>query len=85
MLQLHRLVWVTSNLAFGTLQDRLLQDKPFASRMIRYLETIIVQSIDLDIDGRLNSELEIVPPSAKNAETDHEFHVRLSIDGNTIA
>jgi hypothetical protein len=49
MLYLHGLIWVTSNLAFATLRDRLLQDKSFASRMIRYLETAIVQSIDLVI------------------------------------
>src|SRR6266516_7352760 len=85
MLHLHALVWVTGNLAFATLRGRLLQDKSFAYRMIRYLETVIVQSIDLDIDSRPNVEPGIVPPSAKNAETDHEFHVKLSIDSNAVA
>jgi len=85
MLHLHALVWVTGNLEFSTLRDRLLQDKPFASRMIRYLETIIVQSIDLGVDGRPTVEPGIVPPSAKTPETDDEFHIKLSIDSNAVA
>src|SRR5436190_5461708 len=43
MLHLHALVWLTGNIAFNDLRDRILHDNHFATRMIRYLETIIVQ------------------------------------------
>lgn len=80
MLHLHALVWLTSNLAFSSLRERLLQDQSFASRMIHYLETIIVQSIDVDVDDRTTIEPETMPPSSRNPETDDEFYARLCVD-----
>jgi hypothetical protein len=80
MLHLHGLVWLTGNLAFRTLRDRLLQDEPFATRMIHYLQTTICQSIDLRTSA--NTDL---PPSAKDSETDREFIVRLTSDSNAVA
>lgn len=53
--------------------------------MIRYLESVIIQSIDLDVDGSPYVEPAFLPPSIKGAETDHEFHSRLFTDSNTIA
>jgi hypothetical protein len=50
-----------------------------------YLETVIRQSIDLDIDDCTNEELATMPPSAKDPQTDHEFHLRLSTDSNIVA
>jgi hypothetical protein len=46
MLHLHALVWLRGNLAFSSLRGRLVTDSEFAARMIRYLESIIIQSID---------------------------------------
>jgi hypothetical protein len=37
MINLHMLVWLTGNLGFRALRDRVLQDKILASQMIRYL------------------------------------------------
>ena len=85
MLHLHGLVWVKGNLAFRTLRERMLQDRAFATRMIHYLETVICQSVDLDISGNPDTDLAFKPPSAKNLETDHDFHVRLSADSNAVA
>jgi hypothetical protein len=85
MLHLHALVWLTGNLAFSDLRDRLLRDSAFATRMIRYLDTVIKQSIDLDIDDHNQIGLPNMPPSASNLETDDEFHVRLSADSNAVA
>jgi hypothetical protein len=85
MLHLHALVWLTGNLAFSTLRDRVLRDKAFASRMIRYLESVIVQSLDLDVDSNTNVEPGVMPPSTKVPETDDEFHVRLSNDSYAVA
>lgn len=85
MLHLHVLIWLTGNLAFSILRDRLLQDKPFASRMIRYLETVIVQSIEVGLDGCPTMEPETMPPSSKTPETDNEFCARLGTDSNAVA
>jgi hypothetical protein len=85
MLHLHALVWVAGNHAFRTLRERILQDRAFATRMIHYLETIICQSVDLDINGNPDIDLAFKPPSAKDLETDHDFHVRLSADSNAVA
>jgi hypothetical protein len=49
MLHVHALLWLRGNLAFTTLRNRLLNDSDFATRMIRYLETTIVQGIDENI------------------------------------
>ena len=84
MLHLHALVWLEGNLAFSTLRQRVLQDKAFADRMIHYLETIIVQSIDF-ITAKASTDLPNTPPSAKGPETDAEFHAKLSADSNIIA
>ena len=79
MLHLHALIWLEGNLEFNNLRDRLLQDGDFARRVIRYLESIIVQSINLDIDssstetGAANTS----PPS-KGPESDDEFYQRLA-------
>jgi len=85
MLHLHALVWLTGNLEFGTLRDRVLRDKPFALRMVRYIESVVVHSIDLDGTSGPNVEPAFAPPSAKGAEADDEFHSRLSVDSNSIA
>lgn len=85
MLHLHALIWLTGNLAFSTLRDRLLQDKPFASRMIRYLETVIVQSIEVGVDSCPTMEPETMPPSSKTPETNDEFCARLGTDSNAVA
>ena len=83
MLHLHALIWLTGNLAFDSLRHRLLQDSTFANKMMHYLESIIVQSIDSD------SSLDIgptdLPPSSKCQESNNEFHVKLSADSNSVA
>jgi hypothetical protein len=81
MLHLHALVWLSGNLGFTTLRDRVLQNKPFASRMIRYSESIIVHSIDLDLENG-SGEPAYIPPPSKRAESDD---AKLSIDSSAIA
>ena len=81
MLHLHALVWLTRNLDFDSLRCRLLQDKDFANRMIHYLESIIVESINIDSD---TNPLE-TPPSSRSENSDHSFHLRLLADGNSVA
>ena len=73
MLHLHALVWLTGNLAFSDLRDRILQDRDFANRMIRYIESIIVESINSDINSTTNSGPANIPPSSKGPDSDDEF------------
>lgn len=80
MLHLHGLAWVRGNLAFDTLRGRLLQDTDFVARMIRYLESIITQGIDGSIPHDPEVNLPSMPPSAKEVESDDDFHLRLSHD-----
>ncbi len=83
MLHIHALVWFTGNLDFSNLRDRLLQDPAFALRMIHYLESIIVQSVNPHVDGTARPAN--MPPSSKDQESDYEFHERLIIDSHTVA
>ena len=85
MLHLHALVWLAGNLSFSTLWERILTDNEFATRMIRYLETIIIQSIDLGTANHPILDLLDMPPSAKNPETDYEFYIKLSTNSNAVA
>jgi hypothetical protein len=85
MLHLHALIWLEGNLQFNTLRDRLLQDGAFAHRVIRYLESIIVQSINSDIDSVTESGPANMPPSSKGPDSDDEFHQRLAADSNAVA
>ncbi|KAI3286470.1 hypothetical protein DTO002I6_8141 [Penicillium roqueforti] len=85
MLHLHRLAWARGNLAFTSLRDRLLQDSEFAARMIRYLESIITQGVDVSIPHDPEVNLPSMPPSATDFESDDDFHLRLSHDSNCVA
>src|SRR5438045_4560636 len=85
MLHLHALVWLAGNISFSILWDQMLKDNIFATRMICYLESIIVQSIDLETSNHPKLDLPNMPPSSKDLETDHEFHIKLSTDSNAVA
>ena len=85
MLHLHALIWLAGNVAFDTLRHRLLEDDEYAARMIRYLETIIVHSIDPSNDASAETDHPNVPLSAKAQDTDEEFHTKLSTDSNIVA
>lgn len=85
MLHLHGLAWARGNLAFDSLRDRLLQNSDFAARIIRYLESIITQGVDESIPHDPEVNLPTVPPSAKDVESDDDFHLRLSHDSNCVA
>ncbi|KAF9884384.1 hypothetical protein FE257_001840 [Aspergillus nanangensis] len=85
MLHIHGLAWARGNLAFATLRDRPLQDTNFAARMLRYLESIIMQGIDKSIPHDSEVNIPSTPPSAEDFQSDDGFHVRLSYDSNCVA
>lgn len=85
MLHLYAMVWLRGNLAFSTLRSRVLSDSEFAARVIRYLENIIVQSVDECISNDPEVNLPATGPSACDPESDYEFHLRLAHDSNLVA
>ncbi|KAI1829024.1 hypothetical protein DTO027I6_10052 [Penicillium roqueforti] len=85
MLHLHTLVWVRGNLRFTTMREQVLSDSGFAARMIRYLETIIVQSVDESKpDNHEGCSLNI-PSSASGAQSDQQFLQASADDANFVA
>ncbi|KAJ5343447.1 uncharacterized protein N7506_003271 [Penicillium brevicompactum] len=79
------MVWLKGNLAFANLRSRVLADTDFATRVLHYLESIIIQSVDESIP--LDPETNLAPacPSASESESDHDFHLRLANDSNLVA
>ena len=85
MLHSHALVWFAGNLDFATLRQRILHDNDFAQRIIRYLESIIVHSIDSLIHDNAEVGPADLPPSSKDQESDDDFYMRLKTDSNAVA
>lgn len=85
MLHLHAMVWLKGNLAFANLRSRVLADTDFATRVLHYLENIIIQSVDESIPLDPETNLSPACPSASESESDHDFHLRLANDSNLVA
>lgn len=85
MLHLHALVWVRGNLGFAQLRDRVLADDAFANRLICFLESVIMHSIqnpDLDSPDTVISR---AAPSTSAAESDAKFMEKIFHDSNNVA
>jgi helitron helicase-like protein/PIF1-like helicase len=85
MLHLHTLVWLAGNLEFFTLRDRLQCDPVFASKMIRYISSIIRCSIDAFTGDHDNVVALTQAPSARGTENDRAFAIRLHQDADSVA
>ena len=90
MLHMHAMVWVRGNVDFASLRDRLVEDSDFATRMIRYLETIIMESLHQSAPQEPEvthptATLPTAGPSALNDESDLNFNFKLSCDSNLVA
>jgi hypothetical protein len=85
MLHLHALIWLIGNLNFIHLRHRILANSHFATRMIHYLETVIMHGLH-DI-GPYYSNIPISrqAPSATSPESDREFLQKLTQDSNLVA
>src|SRR5271170_2755667 len=83
MLHLHCLVWLTGNLDFFNLREKMLNDPGFAHQMIDYLESTILERIDpCECDDRPDK---ISLPSTQDFNTDQEYVDALRSYGNAIA
>ncbi|KAJ5215235.1 uncharacterized protein N7498_001642 [Penicillium cinerascens] len=85
MLHLHAIMWLKGNLSFTNLRSRVLADAKFTTRVLHYLESVIIQSINKS--SLVDPEVNLVPisPSASDPESDHDFHIRLADDSNLVA
>lgn len=86
MLHLHTLIWVRGTYNYTTLRQWVLESYDFAVRMIRYLEAIIVHSIDNhNLDNQKDSILRIsISTCMCNRESNQEFLYKLSQDSNCV-
>ncbi|KAH6954100.1 hypothetical protein BKA56DRAFT_236176 [Ilyonectria sp. MPI-CAGE-AT-0026] len=57
----------------------------FSARMIRYLESTIMQGVDESIPLDPEVSLPSVAPSTKELESDDDYHLKLSHDSNSVA
>ena len=85
MLHLHALIWLTGNLEFFTLRDRLLSDPVFAGRMVRYIASVIKCSIDAFTDDHADAPSRTQTPAARGPESDSSFGSLLLRDANEVA
>src|SRR5467141_1961478 len=85
MLHLHTLVWLSGNLEFFTLRDRLQSDPVFASKMIRYISSVIKCTIDVFTGGLDDVPAPTQTPSARDPESDSAFGSRLHRDATAVA
>jgi hypothetical protein len=83
MLHLHALLWAKGNLGFTKIRDRVLNDSDFAERMINFLESVIMQSVQ-SVQHDTN-----LPPRVDTFSTiddsDDSFHAKLTADSNAVA
>ncbi|KAJ5215209.1 uncharacterized protein N7498_001616 [Penicillium cinerascens] len=85
MLHLHAMVWLKGNLAFADLRSHVLADIDFATRVLCYLESVIIQCVDESIPLDPEANLPPTCPFASDPESDHDFHLRLANDSNVVA
>src|SRR6266480_1743647 len=84
MLHLHGLIWLHGNIGFETLRERMLQDERLARRMILYMQTVVVESIDLDLATGEGSALMEEAPQAKDFVDRESYHQALIRDAVII-
>ena len=83
MLHLHTLVWATGNLGFSTLRDRVLEDEEFTARMINFLESIVIQSVQHVPDGSGIPDRPV--PDPREQRSNEELDARVATESNAVA
>jgi helitron helicase-like protein len=72
MLHLHSLIWLSGNFTFEDLRVRVLNDTDFRQRLIAFLESIIINTVEQAL-----TDTDILPdhniPSFPNVQTDENF------------
>jgi hypothetical protein len=72
MLHLHSLIWLSGNFTFEDLRARVLNDTDFRQRLIAFLESIVINTVEQAL-----TDTDILPdhniPSFPNVQTDENF------------
>jgi hypothetical protein len=86
MLHLHGFIWLSGNIDFPNLRQRLLNDAEFKCRVIEYLQSIITESVDDDAAKAYTSQHENKPPPVDLlAQDDQEWLDSMKEHANAIA
>ena len=86
MHHLHGFAWLTGNLDFDTLGERVLASQPFRNRMAAYMQTVVTEMIDLNSAKLYQEENPVTerfvdPPQDPMAT----YNIRQPADDNFIA
>jgi hypothetical protein len=86
MLHLHGFIWLTGNIDFPVLRQKLLSDSEFKDRVIEYLQSIIQASIDEDAAKVFMTEhLDETPDTDILNQSDKDWADSMKNHGNFVA
>lgn len=86
MLHLHGFIWLTGNIDFPVLRQKLLSDPEFKVRVIDYLQSIIQASIDEDAAKVFMTEdLDETPDTGISSQSDGDWASCMKNHGNFVA
>jgi hypothetical protein len=86
MLHLHGFIWLTGNIDFPVLRQKLLSDSEFKDRVIEYLQSIIQASIDEDAAKVFITEhLDETPDTGISSQSDRDWADSMKNHGNFVA
>src|SRR6267154_2778079 len=85
MLHLHGFLWLTGNIDFPVLRQKLLSDSEFKDRVIEYLQSIIQASIDEDAAKVFMTEhLDETPDTDILNQSDKDWADSMKNHGNFV-
>jgi Helitron helicase-like domain at N-terminus len=85
MLHMHGFVWLTGNVDFVNLGDKILNDPAFAREMIEYLDSIISECIDLDPSENEGGSDHMSRPSTRDFDSEEDYINAIRSYGNAVA
>jgi len=86
MLHLHGFIWLTGNIDFPMLRQKLLSDPEFKGRVVEYLQSIINESVDEDAARAYSSQhLNETPGTDILGQDDKDWAECMNNHGNCVA
>jgi Helitron helicase-like domain at N-terminus len=86
MLHLHGFIWLTGNLDFPMLQQKLLSDSEFKGRVVEYLQSIMNESVDEDAARAYSSQYRNETPRTDiSGQDDKDWAECMKNHGNSVA
>ena len=85
MFHLHSLIWLRGNGTFDNLRHRVLNDSEFTQRLISFLESIILNTVNEAVHDPEVSLFDQGIPSFPTDISDDEFYKQLLVDSHSVA